>query len=145
MIVYFAELDSSNVVQRIEIINSEDILSDDMESISESKGEAKCQELFGGSITWKRPYRDGTRKRFAVPNGSYSPTDDAFLKLKPFSYFVLNSDKEWQPPIAKPTLTSQEEADEYFYIWDDSAYQADNTQGWTLYRQENGIFNNGGE
>ena len=145
MIVYFAELDSSNVVQRIEIINSEDIISDDMDSISESKGEAKCQELFGGSNTWKRTYRDGTRKRFAVSNGSYSPTDDVFLNPKPFSYFVLDSDKEWQPPITKPTLTSQEEADEYFYIWDDSAYQADNTQGWTLYRQQNGMFNNGGE
>lgn len=145
MIVYFAELDSSNVVQRIEIINSEDILSDDMESISETKGEARCQELFGGTNTWKRSYRDGTRKRFAVSNGSYSPTDDVFLNPKPFSYFVLDSDKEWQPPIAKPTLTSQEEADEYFYIWDDSVYQADNTQGWTLYRQENGNFNNGGE
>lgn len=145
MIVYFAELDSSNVVQRIEIIDSEDILSDNMESISETKGEAKCQEIFGATNTWKRTYRDGKRKKFAVPNGSYSPTDDVFLDPKPYSYFVLDSDKEWKPPITKPTLTSQEEENEYFYIWDDSAYQADNTQGWTLYRQENGMFNNGGE
>ena len=145
MLVYFAELSDSNVVQRVVIIDSEDILSDNMESISETKGEAKCRELFGSTNTWKRTYRDGTRKRFAVPNGSYSPTDDVFLSPKPYPYFVLDSDKEWQPPIAKPTLTSQEEADEYFYIWDDSVYQADNTQGWTLYRQENGIFNNGGE
>jgi len=38
----------------------------------------------------------------------------------------------WVAPITEPTLTSEEREAGKRYVWDESAYQADNSQGWVL-------------
>ena len=43
---------------------------------------------------------------------------------------IIQLDGCWDPPIPRPELTEQQEADRMCYTWDESAYQADNTAGW---------------
>ena len=35
-------------------------------------------------------------------------------------------------PLTEPTLTDEQRAAGSYYTWDETAYQADNTTGWTL-------------
>jgi hypothetical protein len=59
---------------------------------------------------------------------------DIFITQKPHASWTINSSTPvWVSPLGEaPGLTtSQVEAGSY-YTWDESAYQADNTAGWTL-------------
>lgn len=69
---------------------------------------------------------DGTplRKNFAGIGYHYDKANDAFYAPQPFPSWTLNEDTFlWQAPVQYPT-------DGVFYIWDEAAYQADNTTGW---------------
>ena len=72
------------------------------------------------------------RGNFAGEGYIYDSTNDVFYLPRPsdedgeFTSWTLNTTTwEWEPPIARPTF----EEDQYFK-WSESAYQADNTQGW---------------
>tara|TARA_B100000003_G_scaffold206230_1_gene221370 strand:+ start:211 stop:615 length:405 start_codon:yes stop_codon:yes gene_type:complete len=74
--------------------------------------------------------RGGTpyRKNFASVGFVYDEVRDAFIPPQPFTSFILNEDKcEWSPPVPKPELT---EGQTGMYVWNEEAYQNDNTQGW---------------
>tara|TARA_Y100000004_G_C8657919_1_gene303945 strand:- start:51 stop:467 length:417 start_codon:yes stop_codon:yes gene_type:complete len=137
MFVYFAELDSENIVQRIALMDSKDILDDETDILSEKIGERLCQKAYESTNTWKRTFKvTDERGKFAMVGGSYIPDSDIFVDAKPHQSWVLDSG-EWIPPLSKPTLTSEQESQGYFYIWNEDDYQADNTSGWTLYKQPN--------
>jgi len=58
---------------------------------------------------------------------------DAFVLAQPFASWTLNNETaDWDSPITRPTLTEDQIAAGSFYIWDEDAYQADNTAGWVL-------------
>tara|TARA_B100001778_G_C18455425_1_gene568679 strand:+ start:497 stop:895 length:399 start_codon:yes stop_codon:yes gene_type:complete len=62
------------------------------------------------------------RKNYATPGYLYDGV--GFYCPQPHASWTLNSTSYiWEPPIARP------DTDVY---WDESAYQADNTKGWTL-------------
>ena len=64
------------------------------------------------------------RKNFATIGGTYDSTRDAFIPPKPFASWVLDETTcVYVAPVTYPT-------DGKAYIWDESAYQADNTKGW---------------
>ena len=61
------------------------------------------------------------RKNYASPGYLYDGI--GFYSPQPYPSWTLNSTSYlWEPPIAMP------DGD---YYWDESAYQADNTKGWT--------------
>jgi hypothetical protein len=137
MFVYFAELDSSNVVQRVSLMDSKDMIDEEDDSISESIGEKLCQRVFDSENVWKRTFKTtNERGKFAVPGGSYDPVNDIFIDPQLYPSWVLESG-EWVAPLTKPTLTSEQESQGYFYIWNEENYQEDNTTGWILYKQQN--------
>ena len=51
-----------------------------------------------------------TGDRKAVKGGTY--VDGVFILPKPYPSWSLDSNKDWQAPVTKPTLTSEEEAAE---------------------------------
>ena len=70
------------------------------------------------------------RKNFAGKNWTYDEARDAFIPPKPeengevWESWVLNETTcLWDPPVAMPN-------DGKRYKWNESAHQADNTQGW---------------
>ena len=62
------------------------------------------------------------RKNYASVGYNYDGV--GFYSPPPYPSWTLNSTSYlWEPPITYPS-------DGKSYVWDDSAYQADNTKGW---------------
>ena len=131
---HFAELNGSNIVQRVIVVADADCL-DESNRESEAVGIAFCQGLFGGSTIWKQTSyntRGGThtasgtpfRKNYAGIGYTYDSGRDAFIPPQPFPSWTLNGATcYWECPLAYPN-------DDQVYRWDESAYQSDNTTGW---------------
>ena len=60
-----------------------------------------------------------TGNRKAVKGGTY--VDGVFILPKPYPSWSLDSNKDWQAPVTKPTLTSEEDAAEKYYEWNESS------------------------
>ena len=130
---HFAQLDLGNVVTQVIVVSDSD--TSDINGVeSESIGVAFCQQLFGAETVWKQTsITNSMRFRYATIGGSYNAELDAFITRQPFPSWTLNnSTADWDPPIAKPTLTDEQRAAGSFYRWNEDAYQADNTTGWVL-------------
>ena len=68
------------------------------------------------------------RKQFAGIGYTYDSTKDIFIAPKPFASWSLDSDNDWQPPVAMPDDASADKV----YRWDEDVYNADNSKGWVL-------------
>lgn len=134
---YFAQYDRHDrIIKQVIVVDENDCLDSDG-NYSESVGAVFCKSRFGHD--WVEGSRDGSIRMNPVGIGySYYPdlgTDGAFVSpLVPgYESWILNTTTaKWDPPISKPTLTDEEIAANKHYVWNDSAYQADNTQGWEL-------------
>ena len=124
---HFAELDSNNIVKRVIVVsNNRNINAEGNED--ESVGIAFCRSLYGENTNWKQTsYNHSIRKCYAGIGMVYNEELDMFVGQQPYSSWTLDSDGDWNPPIAMPELT---EGQNGYYEWNESAYQADNTTGW---------------
>ena len=134
---HFAQLDENNVVTQVIVVSNDDT-SDSNGVETESIGVAFCQKLLGADTNWKQTsYNGNMRVRYAGIGYSYNESLDAFISPQPYASWTLdNATTEWAPPIARPTLTDEQRTAGSFYTWDEDAYQADNTTGWTLLTPE---------
>ena len=115
---HFAELNESNIVIRVVVIDNKYVPSD-----KHADGETWCVNFFNGG-TWKQTsYNDNFRKQYAAKGYTYDAATDKFIRPQPFASWSLDGDDDWQPPIARPD-------DGKRYYWNETAYQADNSQGW---------------
>ena len=77
------------------------------------------------SITPSSDQSKALRKNYAGIGFTYDKDKDAFYAPQPYASWTLNSTTYyWEPPVTYPS-------DGKSYIWNESAYQADNTKGWT--------------
>ncbi len=134
---HFAQLDENNVVTQVIVVSNSDT-SDINGTETESIGVAFCQKLFGASTTWKQTsYNGNMRTRYAGIGYSYNASLDAFVTPQPYASWTLNTETaDWDAPVTQPTLTDEQIAAGSMYNWDEDAYQADNTAGWTLFTPE---------
>ena len=80
------------------------------------------------------------RGNFAAIGYIWDEDNQIFWPKKPFPSFVKNTaNAGWESPIGDPpALTSEQQSQNdagthiWEYLWDEDAYQADNTAGWTL-------------
>ena len=130
---HFAQLDGNNVVTQVIVVSNDDT-SDSNGVETESIGVAFCQKLLGASTNWKQTsYNSKMRVRYAGIGYSYNSGLDAFVPPQPYASWTLdNSTADWKAPLTEPTLTDEQKAAGSSYTWDESAYQADNSTGWTL-------------
>jgi len=124
---HFAQIDDSNIVVNVIVVDNDDCLDSDGNE-SESVGIAFCQTLFGEETNWKQcSYNSNIRAHYPAVGAEYRPADDVFVNPKQFPSWVLNTTTwEYEAPLALP-----DDADSTAYYWDEDAYQADNTTGWT--------------
>ena len=116
---HFAELDEDKKVIRVCVVDNAHVPSD-----KHADGETWCTNFWGG--TWKQTsYNSNFRKQFAGLDFTYDATKDKFISPKPAASWALDGNDDWQAPITKPD-------DGKIYIWNETAYQADNTKGWDL-------------
>jgi hypothetical protein len=80
---HFAELDETNVVLRVVVINNDDIGNLSFPE-SEPAGIAFCKSLFGADTAWKQSsYNSSFRFNSAGIGYSYDPSRDAFIPPRP--------------------------------------------------------------
>jgi len=77
----FAELDTTNVVTRVIIVNDSELL-DEHGQAQEDRGVAFCKSLFGANTNWVQT-EDGLRKNLAGIGYNYDTGRDAFIPPKP--------------------------------------------------------------
>jgi hypothetical protein len=68
------------------------------------------------------------RGNYAGKGHTYDSSNDVFYEPQPYASWSLDSNWIWQPPLEMPSDASPEKV----YIWDEEAYQADNSTGWVL-------------
>ena len=138
---HFAQLDGNNVVTQVIVVGNDDT-SDSNGVEVESIGVAFCQKLLGAETNWKQTsYNGNMRGNYAGIGYTYMSnvatlgvgSTDIFINPQPYaSWTISTSAAQWEAPITQPTLTDAQVAAGSYYTWDESAYQADNTAGWTL-------------
>ena len=138
---HFAKLDANNVVTQVIVVSNDDCTDPHTGEEDEVLGIAFCKKLLGGN--WKQTsYNNNMRGNYAGIGYKFHSgvatlgvgSTDVFLPAQPYASWVIDTtNPTWKSPIgdAPGLTTSQTDAGSY-YIWDEAAYQADNTVGWAL-------------
>ena len=96
---HFAKI-NKNIVEQVIVINDNDCLDQDGKE-SEVIGALFCHNLLGGH--WKQTsYNNKIRKQYAGIGYSYDIVNNVFIAPQPYPSWKLDSNFDWQPPIAKP-------------------------------------------
>ena len=138
---HFAQLDDNNVVTQVIVVGNSDTA--DVNGVeSENIGVAFCQSLLGAETNWKQTsYNANMRGNYAGIGMKYMTgvatlgvgSTDVFMPEQPHaSWTISTTEAQWEAPITQPTLTDEQREAGSYYAWDESAYQADNSTGWTL-------------
>ena len=95
---HFAEIDETNTVLRVVVVDNKDIHDGDGNE-SETIGAQFCADLLGG-IWVQTSYNNTIRTRFAGIGYKWDETLDAFIAPTPFPSWILNeTTTEWEPPV----------------------------------------------
>jgi hypothetical protein len=138
---HFAQLDDNNIVTQVIVVGNSDTA--DVNGVeSENIGVAFCQSLLGAETNWKQTsYNGNMRGNYAGIGMTFMTgvatlgvgSTDVFVPQQPHaSWTISTTEARWEAPLTEPTLTDEQRAAGSYYTWDESAYQADNTTGWTL-------------
>ena len=138
---HFAQLDENNVVTQVIVVGNSDTA--DVNGVeSENIGVAFCQSLLGAETNWKQTsYNGNMRGNYAGIGMTFMSgvatlgvgSTDVFISQQPHaSWTISTTEARWEAPLTEPTLTDEQRAAGSYYTWDESAYQADNSTGWTL-------------
>ena len=93
---HYAFLDQSNTVTEV-------IVGIDETELIEGLDTETWYGNFRGQTCKRTSYNGNIRYNYAGIGYTYDPIDDAFIAPKPYPSWVLNSKKQWEPPIAYPT------------------------------------------
>tara|TARA_R100000008_G_C3559941_1_gene155517 strand:- start:629 stop:1087 length:459 start_codon:yes stop_codon:yes gene_type:complete len=143
---HFAKLDENNIVTQVIVVSNTDtcdMKGNELEII----GIAHCQKTFGAdSGPWKQTsynakFGKGLRGNYAGIGYTYMEnvatmgvgSTDIFIEQQPYASWTIGiMTAAWYPPTLEPELSSTQMEDGYYYKWDESAYEGNNNNGWTL-------------
>ena len=121
--------DTHQVVQRVVVVGNDiaaggGTLADNDMHVD---GETWCVNFFKGG-NWKQTsYNHNFRKQYCGKGFVYDSSKDKFLSPQPYQSWALDGNDDWQAPLSKPADYATKE-----YLWNETAYQGDNTKGWDL-------------
>tara|TARA_Y100000310_G_C20321003_1_gene640740 strand:- start:1 stop:483 length:483 start_codon:yes stop_codon:yes gene_type:complete len=97
---HFAELDSSNVVLRVIVIDNGEVDANGGDESTQAEEYVKnLVPLSENGVVWKQTsYNKNFRKQYAGKGFTYDSVKDVFIQEKPFSAWTLNADNEWIAP-----------------------------------------------
>jgi hypothetical protein len=99
---HFAQLDDSNKVLQVIVVNNAELILDGVES--DTKGVIFCKSLFGDDTKWvQTSYNGNIRKNYAGIGYTYDSVNDVFIVPQPYPSWTLNENFDWQAPTPYPT------------------------------------------
>ena len=134
---YFAKLNSENKVIEVIRVNNE-VITDSNGVEQESLGVSFLNSIFNDqTVTWKKTSyntkngkyynQDGTegdqskafRVNYAIINGTYNPSKDAFIGIQHFPSWILNeSTCNYEAPIPYPNDGNEHFWNESLQTWE---------------------------
>ena len=134
---YFAKLNSENKVIEVIRVNNE-VITDSNGIEQESLGVNFLNSIFNDTtVTWKKTSyntkngkyynQDGTegdqskafRVNYAIINGTYDPSKDAFIGIQHFPSWVLNENTcNYEAPIPYPKDGNEHFWNESLQVWE---------------------------
>ena len=104
---HFAKIDSNNIVTEVVVAEQDFINSGKV----------------GDSFLWiQTSYNNNFRKQYAGIGYTYDKVNDVFIVPKPFKSWTLDSNQDWQPPIAEPDDGKYYSWNEDTQAWDEKKY-----------------------
>ena len=118
---HFAEIDKDNKVLRVNCACNQDILNNGGEQSEQAAEHFKTvTPLSENGIKWvQTSYNNNFRKQYASIGYTYDSTKDIFISPQPFPSWSLDSNGDWQAPVAYPTVTTYGDNINYFISWDE--------------------------
>jgi hypothetical protein len=109
---HFAKLDENNIVTQVVVVDNKDT-ADAFGVEKEHIGVAHLEKILGG--VWKQTsYNANFRKNYAGIGYIYQSDIDAFVAPKPFPSWLLNTNAQWEAPVAMPQ-------DGQMYSWNEDS------------------------
>jgi hypothetical protein len=110
---HFAQLNNDNYVIEVIVVDNENIENLPFPE-SEPVGIAFCQSLLGEDTNWAQTSYNGSfRYNFATIGSFFDYENQAFIPVKPFSSWLLNTDNFiWEAPTPYPSEGGP-------YFWDE--------------------------
>jgi hypothetical protein len=94
---HFAKIDSDNIVENV-IVAEQDFIN---------------SGLIGDAFLWiQTSYNDNFRGKYAATGDTWDKVNEVFISPQPHPSWILNTDYQWESPIAKLT-------DDKTYGWDE--------------------------
>ena len=122
---HFAELDTNNIVTRVVVVGNDVTTANGILGNNDMHvdGEAWCINFFKGG-TWKQTsYNSNFRKQYAGIGYTYDFAKDKFISPQPFPSWSLDTNDDWQAPVAYPTVTTYGDNAPYRINWDEENQQ----------------------
>ena len=129
---HFAKLGEDNIVLEVVTINNADNADPRTLVEDENLGVAFLQDLTGHATSKQCSYNGNMRKQFAGIGMTYDSSLDMFIHPKPFPSWTLDSNGDWQPPVAKPAdfIPHNQGGN---YIWNEDGQSWDTNPNYTPY------------
>jgi hypothetical protein len=137
---HFAKLDENNIVTQVIVVSNDDCIDPHTGQEDELIGSAFCRKLLGGE--WKQTsYNNNMRGNYAGIGHTYMSnvatmgvaSTDIFIVQQPYpSWTVGVNTARWYSPLGDAPTLSESDRETKYYVWDEDAYQADNSTGWVL-------------
>jgi len=119
---HFAELDSNNKVLRVVVACNQDIANNGGEQSEQAAEHFKtiCP-LSENGVKWiQTSYNNRFRKQYAGNDYTYDVNKNIFIQAQPFPSWSLDSNDDWQAPVAYPTVTTYGNNVPYIISWNEA-------------------------
>ena len=133
---HFAELNSNNKVIRVLTACNQDIANNGGEQSEQAALHFQSLNNFSSNgVKWvQTSYNNNFRKRYASIGYTYDPIKDKFISPQPYPSWSLDTNDDWQAPVAYPTVLLDSYNKPYVISWNE------NEQKWTGIDSQNNTF-----
>ena len=119
---HFSEIDLNNIVLRVVRACDTDIANNGGEQSEQAAEHFKtvCPLSINGVKWIQTSYNNNFRKKYARIGDTFDSTKNKFIAPQPFASWSLDSNDDWQAPVAYPTVTTYGDNVRYFISWDEA-------------------------
>jgi hypothetical protein len=123
---HFAEVNNYGLVLRVVVIDNNDVNANGGDQSAGAEEAVKKIVPFTTGSRWvQTSYNNNFRKQYAGIGYTFDSTKNKFIAPQPFASWSLDSNDDWQAPVAYPTVTTYGDNVRYFISWDEAG------QRWT--------------